>query len=99
MSDHSDQDRNNLEELKELQALQEQDHDVINVTGTAGNGIGSTSASAKVDQTSKDTFIADLQKVRAALDANDARALEEFFTLAKQRRDAWCAGSASPSPE
>ena len=46
-----------------------------------------------------DTFIADLQKLRRALDANDARALEEFFTLAKQRRDAWCAGSASPSPE
>jgi len=45
------------------------------------------------------TFIADLQKVRSVLDANDARALEEFFTLAKQRRDAWCAGGASPSPE
>jgi prephenate dehydrogenase len=48
---------------------------------------------------SLDVFINDLQQLRRALEANDARALEYFFTLAKQRRDAWCAGGASPSPE
>ena len=29
----------------------------------------------------------------------DAAAIEKFFVTAKQRRDNWCAGGASPSPE
>lgn len=46
-----------------------------------------------------DVFIRDLQKVRGAIERGDAQALENFFQTAKQRRDAWCAQAASPSPE
>lgn len=45
------------------------------------------------------TFIVELEQVRAAIAAGDARAIETFFSAAKQRRDAWCAQAASPSPE
>jgi prephenate dehydrogenase len=44
-------------------------------------------------------FIDELQEVRHALDAGDSKALEKFFTQAKQSRDSWSAQSASPSPE
>jgi prephenate dehydrogenase len=46
-----------------------------------------------------DAFMADLQRLRRAIDGGDAKAIEEFFVTAKQRRDAWCAQLASPSPE
>lgn len=46
-----------------------------------------------------DVFISDLQKLRRAISAADTRKVEEFFGTAKERRDAWCAGSASPSME
>jgi len=44
-------------------------------------------------------FIEDLQEFQLALENEDVKAIEEFFEKAKQRRDAWCAQSASPSPE
>jgi len=44
-------------------------------------------------------FIEDLQQLRAAIERGDSAALETFFQTAKQRRDAWCAPAASPSPE
>ena len=46
-----------------------------------------------------DLFVNELRKVQAALKNSDADALTEFFQQAKQRRDSWCAGCASPSPE
>ncbi len=46
-----------------------------------------------------DTFVKDLQKVQRALKSSDAKALAQFFEQAKQRRDDWCAGCASPSQE
>jgi prephenate dehydrogenase len=48
---------------------------------------------------SLDAFVKDLQKVQRALKASDTAALTKFFEQAKQRRDDWCAGCASPSPE
>jgi len=44
-------------------------------------------------------FIEDLQEFQHALETLDARTIEEFFQQAKQRRDAWRAAAASPSPE
>ena len=44
-------------------------------------------------------FIEDLQEFQLALENEDVKAVEEFFEKAKQRRDAWCAQNASPSPE
>jgi prephenate dehydrogenase len=44
-------------------------------------------------------FIEDLQEFQLALENGDVKTIEEFFGKAKQRRDAWCAQSASPSPE
>lgn len=44
-------------------------------------------------------FIEDLQEFRHALEAGDARAVEEFFRTAKQRRDTWSAQPVTPSPE
>lgn len=46
-----------------------------------------------------ETFIRDLKKIQAALKKGDEKAAEKFFKLGKQRRDAWCAKCASPSPE
>lgn len=46
-----------------------------------------------------DLFVNDLRKVQAALKNSDVDALTDFFQQAKQRRDSWCAGCASPSPE
>jgi prephenate dehydrogenase len=48
---------------------------------------------------SLDAFIADLQKFQRLLKKGDAKALGKFFDTAKQRRDNWCAGCASPSSE
>jgi prephenate dehydrogenase len=36
-------------------------------------------------------FIEDLQELQLALERGDAKAVEEFFEVAKQRRDAWAA--------
>jgi prephenate dehydrogenase len=44
-------------------------------------------------------FIRDLRKIQAVLKKGDAAATEKFFNQGKQRRDAWCARCASPSPE
>ena len=45
-------------------------------------------------------FIEDLQEFQLALENQDAKAIDEFFAQAKQRRDAWWAhASSSPSPE
>jgi prephenate dehydrogenase len=44
-------------------------------------------------------FIADLQQFRRVLNRGDVQAIAKFFETAKQRRDNWCAGCASPSPE
>jgi prephenate dehydrogenase len=41
-------------------------------------------------------FIEDLQEFRLALDEGDAKAIEEFFETAKQRRDQWVESSTSP---
>jgi len=49
--------------------------------------------------TSLNAFIADLQKIQRLVKKGDARAITKFFETAKQRRDDWCAGCASPSPE
>lgn len=46
-----------------------------------------------------DVFSDELKTVRAAIEAGDAAVIERFFTVAKQRRDAWCAQPASSSPE
>lgn len=43
-------------------------------------------------------FIDDLQEVRAALEKGDLRRIEEFFSEAKKRRDAWH-GQRGSSPE
>jgi prephenate dehydrogenase len=48
---------------------------------------------------SVDTYIAALRQFQSALKTGDAPALENFFATAKSRRDHWCAGCASPSPE
>ena len=48
---------------------------------------------------SLDAFIADLQKFRRLVKKGDAKAITKFFETAKKRRDNWCAGCASPSPE
>ncbi|MFM2295447.1 MAG: hypothetical protein RLZZ350_1860 [Verrucomicrobiota bacterium] len=44
-------------------------------------------------------FIGELQKLQRALAKQDTKAIAKFFETAKQRRDDWCACSASPSPE
>jgi prephenate dehydrogenase len=48
---------------------------------------------------SLDTFIADLKKFKRLVKKGDAKAITKFFETAKKRRDNWCAGCASPSPE
>ena len=44
-------------------------------------------------------FIEDLQEFRLALEKEDIKAIDEFFQMAKQRRDQWCGQASSPSPE
>ncbi len=46
-----------------------------------------------------DRFLHDLQQLRATIAAGDSKKVEAFFATAKQRRDTWCAQTASPSPE
>src|ERR1039458_5148358 len=46
-----------------------------------------------------DAFIAALQKFRRVLKKADAQTIATFFETPKKRRDNWCAGCASPSPE
>ena len=41
-------------------------------------------------------FIEDLQEFQLALENDDRKAIEAFFTDAKQRRDQWCGQSTSP---
>jgi prephenate dehydrogenase len=48
---------------------------------------------------SLDAFIADLKKFKCLVKKGDAKAITKFFETAKKRRDNWCAGCASPSPE
>jgi len=44
-------------------------------------------------------FVAALQQLQRTLKTGDAQAITKFFETAKQRRDNWCAGCASRSPE
>jgi prephenate dehydrogenase len=44
-------------------------------------------------------FEMELKKFQSALKRGDARAIEKFYTTAKQRRDHWCAKAASTSSE
>jgi len=44
-------------------------------------------------------FIRDLKKFQNVLKKGDEKAAENIFQTGKQRRDAWCAKCASPSPE
>lgn len=44
-------------------------------------------------------FIEDLQEFQLALEKEDVNSVAEFFTQAKQRRDAWSGDSLSTSPE
>jgi prephenate dehydrogenase len=46
-----------------------------------------------------EAFIRDLKKFQRLLKTGDEKAAETFFQSGKQRRDAWCAKCASPSPE
>ena len=46
-----------------------------------------------------EAFIHDLKNIQSALKSADEKAAEKFFKTGKQRRDAWCAKCASPSPE
>ncbi len=48
---------------------------------------------------SLDKFVGELKKFQSALKKSDAKAVEKFFATAKERRDNWCAGSASTSSE
>jgi prephenate dehydrogenase len=48
---------------------------------------------------SVDAFVGELKKFQTALKKGDAKAVEKFFAIAKERRDNWCACCASPSPE
>jgi prephenate dehydrogenase len=46
-----------------------------------------------------EVFMRDLQQFKGAISSGDARAVEKFFSTAKQRRDGWCGQTASPSSE
>jgi prephenate dehydrogenase len=48
---------------------------------------------------SLDAFIADLRKFQCLVRKGNATAIVNFFKTAKNRRDDWCAGCVSPSPE
>jgi prephenate dehydrogenase len=45
------------------------------------------------------TIVRKLETLRRLLRSADAEAVQKFLTAAKERRDHWCACSASPSPE
>jgi prephenate dehydrogenase len=44
-------------------------------------------------------FIEDLKELQLALERADGKTIQEFFEMAKHRRDQWCSQNASPSPE
>ena len=44
-------------------------------------------------------FIEDLREFQLAVENGDGKSIEEFFAVAKQRRDNWCGQNVSPSPE
>ena len=46
-----------------------------------------------------DGYIAELRKFQQALTKSDAQVIAKLFETAKARRDKWCAGCVSPSPE
>jgi prephenate dehydrogenase len=46
-----------------------------------------------------DEFVRELQRVQAILRRGRAAEVSVLFETAKSRRDTWCAGCASPSPE
>lgn len=46
-----------------------------------------------------DRFIRELKNFQNTLNHGDEKSAEKFFERGKQRRDAWCARCASPSPE
>lgn len=46
-----------------------------------------------------DAFMAELRKFQRALTKADESAVAKYFEIARQRRDQWCAGCVSPSPE
>jgi prephenate dehydrogenase len=46
-----------------------------------------------------DDFVRQLQRVQALLREGNPDHLARFFESAKQRRDAWCSGISSQSPE
>ena len=48
---------------------------------------------------SVDAFAVELKKFQTALKSGDAKAVENFFTTAKQRRDNWCAKATTTSSE
>lgn len=48
---------------------------------------------------SVDAFAGELKNFQSALKKGDAQAVERFFAVAKERRDDWCACSASTSSE
>ena len=48
---------------------------------------------------SVDAFVGELKRFQTALKKSDGKAVEKFFATAKQRRDNWCACSASTSSE
>lgn len=58
-----------------------------------------TLANRKNIANSVDAFVAELKKFQTLLKNGDAASVEKFFTIAKERRDKWCAGSASSSSE
>ena len=48
---------------------------------------------------SVDVFVGELKKFQTALKKGDAKAVEKFFAIAKERRDNWCSCLASTSSE
>lgn len=44
-------------------------------------------------------FIEDLREFQLAVENGDGKSIEEFFTMAKQRRDNWCRQDSSPPLE
>jgi prephenate dehydrogenase len=56
-------------------------------------------ANSKNLSRSVDAFVVELKKFQGVLKRGDARAVEKFYATAKQRRDRWCAKSASTSSE
>lgn len=56
-------------------------------------------ANRKYLRVALDDFVRQLQRVQALLRAGNPDHLARFFEAAKERRDAWCGGMSSQSPE